>query len=388
MKRPVFPLILLGLSTLAFSQNEHVISKTDNSVTFVVDENLPAPNKRFRKQNYTNIARNINTNHYDVPKVIASSFTNDSLYLFSKDVFYSSVVYSYADHRPIMITPDMIWLVISKGFAQYVNAHSEELRSKLVDHEGYKTLQFITTKSLKKMEESDWLTAIDSFSVQISRNTKDNIAETLQSDFSTTTANERIASQITLMKSMEKFFKYEVVRVICGIPYITLKGTPDDWRRVLEKTKKLAQYGLENWVAALEPILLQFVQATEGNPDREFWKGIVKKERVDVLTSASVRCSGSIEGTTTILDGWILNFYVNDNGDYYKEIPCTVDMPADQVRVKFKYKECTENGKVLMEKPLEFVSGFVGFDIDSQGVIIPRIGWFIQDEIKEDKEQR
>ena len=79
---------------------------------------------------------------------------------------------------------------------------------------------------------------------------------------------------------------------------------------------------------------------------------------------------------------------MNDNGDYYKEIPCTVDMPADQVRVKFKYKECTENGKVLMEKPLEFVSGFVGFDIDSQGVIIPRIGWFIQDEIKEDKEQR
>ena len=238
------------------------------------------------------------------------------------------------------------------------------------------------------MDESDWLTAIDSFSVQISRNTKDNIAETLQSDFSTTTANERIASQITLMKSMEKFFKYEVVRMICGIPYITLKGTPDDWRRVLEKTKKLAQYGLENWVAALEPILLQFVQAAEGNPDIKFWKWIVKKERVDVLTSASVRCSGSIEGTTTILDGWILNFYVNDNGDYYKEIPCTVDMPADQVRVQFKYKECTENGKVLMEKPLEFVSGFVGFDIDSQGVIIPRIGWFIQDEIKEDKERR
>ena len=63
MKRLVFPLVLLGLSTLAFSQNEHVISKTDISVTFVVDENLPAPNKRFRKQNYTNIARNINTNH-------------------------------------------------------------------------------------------------------------------------------------------------------------------------------------------------------------------------------------------------------------------------------------------------------------------------------------
>ena len=63
-------------------------------------------------------------------------------------------------------------------------------------------------------------------------------------------------------------------------------------------------------------------------------------------------------------------------------------MPAEQLAVSFSYNETDGSGNKLVTKPLEFVSGFVGFDIDSQGVIIPRIGWFIQDEIKEDDKQR
>ncbi len=40
----------------------------------------------------------------------------------------------------VTLSPDMIWLLISQGFAHYVNAHAEELRPLLVSHDAKKKL--------------------------------------------------------------------------------------------------------------------------------------------------------------------------------------------------------------------------------------------------------
>lgn len=392
MKRLVFPLILLGLSTFAFSQNEHVISKTDNSVTFVVDENLPAPKRGYRKKCANEVAQSISSNIENTldirdHEIFASSFSKDSLYFYRNDVLYECVVEAYADHRSIMLSPDMIWLVISQGFARYVNAHSEQLRPMLVYHKGFDTLKVNTSTPLSEITDFDWMAVVDSFSVQIARKTKNGIAATMKCDFSTTKPAERIASEITLMKSTDDYFKYEVFYSSCGIPSITLKGTPEDWRRVLEKTRKLSEYGLENWVAVLEPILAEFVSASEGNPDQRFWRNIVKKRKTDELKYPGCRRS-LLPQRLTKFDGWILSLFPNENGEIREWVYLLKNMPAEQLAVSFSYNVIDRSGKKLVVKPLEFVSGFVGFDIDSQGVIIPRIGWFIQDEKKEDKEQR
>jgi hypothetical protein len=49
------------------------------------------------------------------------------------------------------------------------------------------------------------------------------------------------------MDAMKSFFEYSV-STMCGIPEITLEGTPEDWRKIEEKTKALAKYDLEWWV--------------------------------------------------------------------------------------------------------------------------------------------
>ena len=64
----------------------------------------------------------------------------------------------------------MVWLVICQGFARYVNAHAEELRPKLVNHEGKMDLVIETDKDLMT-EEVDWPILINDFASQIDKHT-------------------------------------------------------------------------------------------------------------------------------------------------------------------------------------------------------------------------
>jgi hypothetical protein len=38
------------------------------------------------------------------------------------------------------------------------------------------------------------------------------------------------------MEAMKSYFDYIAIRISCGIPEITLKGTTEDWRKILDKT--------------------------------------------------------------------------------------------------------------------------------------------------------
>ena len=254
-------------------------------------------------------------------------------------------------------------------------------------------------------ETYDWPAAVDTFSKLIEQNTKNDIVETITADFSTTDKNCRIASEITLMDCAKEYFDYEIIYIVCGIPYITLTGTSGDWQRLLEKTKKLSQFGLEKWVAELEPILSEFVKAAEGNPDQHFWRNIVKTVRVGELRGPS--CTKHLfNRPPQSLDGWILKFYPDDSGNTVDKKKWTDNMPPSQVCVPFKYKEVTLLGQnvnsyrfvsndgeikfpqlletVVKEIDMEFLAGIFGVKVDAKtGAFTPKIGWAVR--YKEDK---
>ena len=48
---------------------------------------------------------------------------------------------AFAQHRPLILSPDISGLVISQGFGHHIHENAEALRSRLVRHEGRKTLQ-------------------------------------------------------------------------------------------------------------------------------------------------------------------------------------------------------------------------------------------------------
>jgi len=58
--------------------------------------------------------------------IIAQSETVDSLVYYGYNSFFNGMYSAYAEHRPFVLSPDMIWLLISQGFSRHVNANSDE----------------------------------------------------------------------------------------------------------------------------------------------------------------------------------------------------------------------------------------------------------------------
>jgi hypothetical protein len=178
---------------------------------------------------------------------------------------------AFSQHRPLTLSPDAIWLVIAQGFGHHVAENMEVLRGRLVRHERRRTL----VAAVHDLTLVSFERAIGDFSSQIRDATDPVLHETLVSDFSTTTSATRTASEVALMDTFSSYFEY-ILMCICGIPKITLEGTPDDWRRIRARVEVLATYDLEWWVSRLRPIFDQFVATAEGHPKKEFWQAIYK----------------------------------------------------------------------------------------------------------------
>ena len=376
-------IIALFTVTSLMGQTMHskngIIEKKEGSITFVVDEGLE-PIQRFNNlSNGEEIAKTFLSSEAlpSKPNIVATSFANEKNLVSlgtGKDAFFRCIVEAYANHQSLVLSPDMIWLLISQGFARYVNAHPEELRYQLVGHDGKVDLVVVTPEELLT-GNPDWGQIMGDFSKEIQKHTKGDIAQTITADFTTTTPVTRIASEITLMESVKSYFEYTVVYFICGIPHITLQGTPEDWQLVLDKAKRLKQYGLTEWIEELEPILTEFVRTAEGKPNQEFWQCIVKMVRITELQGSSC-----LPTNPTELDGWILKFFPDEHGRTLDKVPHNKNMMADRVRVSFRYKMINPGtGEVAREIPMELWAGFIGTEVNIETcTMTPKIGWLVR----------
>ena len=189
---------------------------------------------------------------------------------------------AFSGHRPLVLSPDCIWLTIVQGFAHHVNKYAEDLRGRIVRHESKKDL-CVRTDSL---EPAAWPQIVSQFSAQIRDNSDPVLYETLLCDFSTTTPNIRTANEVALMDAYQRYFRYIMV-CICGIPTITLEGTPSDWQLIRDRIELFATFGLEWWTSRLAPILDEFVATANGAPNLSFWQAIYKPQRAYVSEMAT-----------------------------------------------------------------------------------------------------
>lgn len=369
-KREFVGLVLSLLTVGALAQN--------SGFTFHV-EDLEPIERSFQHSSSYQIANTIvKYNSADYRNgVIKSSIDGDSLIFFGTKSFYKGMINAYASHRPVVLSPDVIWLLISQGFAAHVNLNSEELRDKIVYHQGKKTLEVESPRNLiLETDKVNWDSIFGEFEKQIRSNTKNNIADIITADFSTTGITEKIASQITLMESVKSYFEYKVMTLGCGIPDITLTGTPDDWRKVREKAQSLKGYGLDWWIDQLDPILKQFVDASQGVVDKEFW--------MEMVGSALFRLTGCgmpTDNTELKFDGWFTTFYpYNTFGDRISG-PMTYNarLLPEVVETPFIYEIRDYDGTVLAKYDMLLYAGIMGLSEDvSTGALKPEIGWIVR----------
>ena len=129
----------------------------------------------------------------------------------------------------------MIWLMIIQGVANHINAHAEELRPRIVSHQGKIGIEVRRDDFVKGSPENPWSEVFNEFSVQIRDHVGPKIDLFLPA-FSTTGPVERAAAEIVLLDAMQSYFEYQVFTV-CGIPTITLEGTHEDWKALAERVQ-------------------------------------------------------------------------------------------------------------------------------------------------------
>lgn len=219
----------------------------------------------------------------------------------------SAVGRAFAEHRPLVLSPDAVWLTIVQGVAQHVRLHAEQLRPQFVSHPGRKRLEVLHYGPMPTDAES-WRTLVASFGQVLADEITD--ADLFACDFSTSTDIDRVAGQIVLLDAYSPYFSLWLV-CVCGIPSITVTGTVADWRKIRQRVDTLAGFGLDGWRRSLVPIIDQFVRAATGEVDTGFWRRIYNPADAyggEVITGWAARLypylerDGAIDWPNPLLD--------------------------------------------------------------------------------------
>ncbi len=205
--------------------------------------------------------------------------------------FVKTVVAAYNTHHNLIIRPDDLWLAIMTQFSFYLNKHAEKYRGQFVNFEGQKEL-IVCVPGVLNAFPADLCVRL--MSEEIHKNLVDGEVKTwILPDFSTTTPDDLVTTGVVFMAAMKKYFTYKFC-LCCGIPYITLDGTLEDWKNIETRIQKLKDYDLGDWLSLLQPIIAQFVRAKAGDVDVGFWNRICNE-----------RGGGS---GPTYLSGWVTAF--------------------------------------------------------------------------------
>ena len=206
------------------------------------------------------------------------------------------------------------------------------------------------------------------------------IVDILTPDFTTSTYDSKIAGKISIMGSFKKYFDYKMKLCGCGLPYIILEGSAEDYRKIITKAKELSKYQFDWYINRIIPHVEKMAEEKEGKIDIEYFKNMIQK---DSVTQTRKGASGrkSYEVQVDYICGWFLNFFA-----YYKFFnkiqPFTEDkILVEQINnlanqmliVPFTMEDINHKTTYLMK----FKVGFAGCEQNDKKEVIPVQGWFV-----------
>lgn len=354
------------------TRNNHIVSGHSFSVSDVVRGTEPLRTKAY----YTAVSEFLRGT-----VEACSNYHGQLLEGISGHPLVAALHLAFAGHRPVELSPDVIWLTLTQGLAHHINQNAERIRQHFVQHDGRKPLYVRRDDFLKGSPENPWTEVFEAFSTQI----RDHIGpahELILADFSTTGPVERAASEVVLMDAMQSYFEYRVT-TLCGIPNISLRGTVSDWEAIRRRVQDWSRFDLAWWVQCLLPVLDQFVAAAAGHPDRQFWTSIYKYRGAE--GSGGPHISGWI--------GYLFPYVHNGReqlsknpelvperagrlcgvNDGYSHVPLLGDFPALPAKVPFVWQYFGT------EFQMEFIGGLIGVHQDNESLCLrPEIGWVVR----------
>ncbi|KAH0790029.1 DUF4419 domain-containing protein [Histomonas meleagridis] len=330
--------------------------------TVVEIENLPEPVQGQPKVNPEEIAEQICGTKNPYRKSFEKPLVN-----FGKNSVFYGFVCAFTNHYPFVLSPDAIWLLILQGFSRHININSERFRDLFVSFKGKKDLLVERLRiTPDEATNSVWDGIFTEFSQVISNNLPEDVIETITPDFSTTTELSRSVCNIAIMSTFEKYFNYTTRFKGCGIPYVTIEGTIEDWESIKERLNFISKYDLEWWTSELIPVIDQIINTLNGDINLSFWKDMVRKK----------------DGTRYhpgYYDGWFTRFFPYDKANKrlnLKKISTKVKLPDEVLQVPLKIEVIGIGG--ISSTDCFIYSGFVGLKQNPDSFQLkPKMGWMI-----------
>ena len=330
-----------------------------------------------------------------LPKdVLAYSFDKNKelAYINENTPILNGFYTAHTNHLPIRIKPDDIWVLIVQAFSHHVNINSEELRSMFVNFDGKK--EIVIKYPLNTIQEVD-SKILEDFSVQINEQMKkylgDNLLNILTPNFTTTNNDSLIVCKISIMGAFKKYFDYTMDLCGCGIPYLILEGTADDYKKIKAKATELKKYKFDWYINKIIPHIDKMIDAKEGKIDADYFKNMVQnKEETEYKSGLSGR--GGYSYKVDHLSGWFLNFfaYIGDGyGDYE---PCEIKslkvedfekFPSQMLIVPFKIIDVNNNVYLMKYKV-----GFIGCDQNEKKEVYPVTGWIVSPSTEKERNSK
>lgn len=270
---------------------------------------------------------------------------------------------AFSQHRPLVLSPDILWVTFLQGLTDHFDKNANRLRPKMVQHQGQLRLNIERPDFVLESLENPWEEVFEGFRHSIRAHLNPQVADFAEIKFSTTGAVEQAAFSIALMDMLKVYFQYSM-NCICGIPEIRLEGTPEDYRRLRQAVGKWRELELGWWIDKLDPILRQFERAADGEVDSSFWNDLY--QRHDPF-------EGGYGGPLERLTGWITQLF-----PYYGEKPNT-DPQQEYFAAGFRSSQSRASVLLNGQRKLEFVGGLLA--VEQRGLALrPRIGWVVHEQ--------
>ncbi len=303
------------------------------------------------------------------------------------NAFIETIQECYSNHRPLVLSPDAIWLIICQGMSIHINEKFDSLEKIIFVKD--KPDEIVVRNDGLGEGEKHWNDLIASFSEETKKYTQSDFYSLFVGDYSTTTPIERTAYKVTLLESYKKAFQY-VGESGCGIPSITLTGRKEDWQAILQKLDQLEKIGMSGWARNLRPVIQEFVNVFYANYNTPFWSDIYK----DASEYGAYYISGWVlkffpyikiidqpgefdleENACKSTEKYIPNPFINGD-DYLLSTLSTDNIPSGLAKIDVTWKNHFRDET----RKMEVCAGFFAMKQYSDKSLEPMISWAICDK--------
>lgn len=255
---------------------------------------------------------------------------------------------AWANHYGVVMTPDILW---------------HTLLSELVLVVGEDPKRFATLFTNKPDEKQHISIGYDDPTIMPLDRLADEIKKLVPTDselflpeFSTSSKSARFARYAAFADLVSPYYSYSIY--CCGIPYVDVRGTPEDYVKIVDNWKKIdALIDVHNEYFANVSSLLERLLNNLESP--EFWKDMFYLKRC-----------GS--GSQNEVFGWFTSFYRNAPA----KIRLSVNFSTHLSKV------CYEN--LSTKRNYEMYSGVVQSKLHDD-LLEPDFGFMVYERLKEPK---